>query len=254
MNPTKPFLLISNDDGVSARGINYLMETLRPVADIFVMAPDGPRSGMGCAISSATPIRYKTLRKEPGLTVCACSGTPSDCIKLALEEAIDRRPDLIVAGINHGNNASINAHYSGTMGAAFEGALQGIPSIAFSLCDESAEADFTPLHDYLIDLMFKAIAMGMPPYTCLNVNFPKRPKFEGVRICSMSHNRWINEFQRCEHPRGGEYYWLVGESKNLEPENEQTDTWALEHGYVAITPTQADVTAYGMMDMLKACL
>lgn len=251
---SKPYILISNDDGVSAKGINFLIETLRPVADLLVVAPDSPRSGFSCSITSAMPIRYKVLREEPGLTVCSCTGTPTDCVKLALNVFTDRRPDLIVGGINHGDNSSVNAHYSGTMGVVIEGALQGYPAVAFSLCDHRDDADFTPLAPYIVDFAFKAIAVGLPPFTCLNINFPRRPKFEGVRICRMAHSRWEHELARREHPYGGDYFWLVGNCRELEPEAEDTDRWALAHGYVAVTPTQLDVTATGLIDVLKTML
>lgn len=251
---SKPFILISNDDGVEARGINFLIDTLRPVADLLVVAPDGPRSGGACSITSTTPLRYRILRQEEGLTVCSCTGTPVDCVKLALNVFTERRPDLVVGGINHGDNSSVNTHYSGTMGVITEGALQGYPAIAFSLCDHSPEADFTPLAPYLVDLVFKAIAVGLPPFTCLNVNFPKRSRFEGVRICRMAHSRWEKELARCKHPYGEEYFWLVGNCRELEPEAEDTDRWALAHGYVAVTPTQLDVTATGLVEILKTVM
>ena len=248
---TKPYLLISNDDGFRAKGINFLIDTLRNVADIIVVAPDSPRSGMGCAITPTVPITYTQIKDEPGLKVYSCSGTPVDCIKLALNELIERQPDLVIGGINHGDNSSVNSHYSGTMGVVTEGALQGYPAVAFSLCDHSADADFSPMHDYLIDFVFKSIAIGMPPFTCLNINFPKVEKYEGVRICRMAKSRWIHETERRQHPYGSDYFWLVGECKELEPEAEDTDRWALAHGYVAVTPTQLDVTATGLIDILK---
>ena len=246
----RPYLLISNDDGVDAPGIRYLVETLRPVADILVMAPDSARSGFSCSITSERPLTYRVLHEEEGLKVCSCSGTPTDCVKMALNLFKERRFDLVVGGINHGDNSSVNAHYSGTMGVATEGALQGYPSIAFSLCDHRREADFTPLRPYLIDLMFKAIAAGLPPFTCLNVNFPKTPKFKGLRVCRMARSRWQNEVEERTHPYGHPYYWLAGHSEELEPEATDTDRWALAHGYVAVTPVQLDVTAYGLLDAL----
>ena len=251
MEPTKPLLLLSNDDGVTARGLNYLIETLAPLADLFVMAPDSPRSGAGCSLTSVNPVSYHVVRDEPGLTICSCSGTPVDCVKLALDQVMDRRPDLVIGGINHGSNASVNAHYSGTMGVVYEGAMKGYPAVAFSLCDHRHDADFTPLRPYLVDIMFKAIAIGLPRFTCLNVNFPLRPKFEGVRVCRMTYSSWDNEYVNCPHPHGGHYYWLTGDNTNLEPAAEDTDLWALDHGYVAITPTQVDVTAHGLIDTLK---
>ncbi len=250
----RPYLLISNDDGVNAPGIKFLVETLRPYADILVVAPDSARSGFSCSITSAAPISYKELRREEGLVVCSCTGTPVDCVKLGLNVLCERRPDLVIGGINHGDNASVNSHYSGTMGVAREGALQGYPSVAFSLCDWREDADFTPLAPYLVDLMFKSITLGLPPFTCLNVNFPKAPKFNGVKVCRMSYSRWQNEVEPCSHPHGGHYYWLAGECVELEPEAEDTDRWALAHGYVAVTPTQLDVTARDLVGVLRDVL
>lgn len=248
---SKPYILISNDDGVTAPGIKFLIETLHPVADLLVVAPDAPRSGFGCSITTLQPISYTVLRDEPGLKVCSCTGTPVDCIKLALNAFPERRPDLIVGGINHGDNSSVNTHYSGTMGVVTEGTLQGYPAVAFSLCDHRWEADFTPLAPYLVDFVFKAIAIGLPPYTCLNINFPRVEKFAGVRICRMAHSRWERELEPCPHPYGGHFYWLAGGSRELEPEAENTDRWALNHGYVAVTPTMLDVTATGLIDVLR---
>lgn len=247
----KPLLLLSNDDGVQAKGLDFLIKTLSLVADLFVMAPDGPRSGAGCGLTSSVPLVYREIHRGPGLTVCACSGTPVDCVKLALDQVMTRRPDVVIGGVNHGNNASVNAHYSGTMGVAFEGTLQGIPSIAFSLCDHHPDADFEPLVDYVVRIVQAVIDNGLPEHACLNVNFPLGKSFEGIRVCRMAMSRWIKEYQSCDHPHGGQYYWLTGDCENLEPEAEDTDSWALEHGYVAITPTQVDVTHYGLLETLK---
>jgi 5'-nucleotidase len=251
---TRPYLLISNDDGYFAGGINFLIETLAPMADLLVVAPDGPRSGQSCAITPIHPLRIKEVRNEPGLKVYKCNGTPVDCVKVALNELVERRPDLVIGGINHGDNSSVNSHYSGTMGVATEGALQGLPSIAFSLCNHSENADFSPLRPYIVDLVFKAIGVGLPPFTCLNVNFPKQEKFAGVKVCRMAKSRWTQETARREHPWGGDYYWLVGHCEELEPEATDTDRWALANGYVAITPTTLDNTAYGLIDVLSGVL
>lgn len=250
----RPLLLISNDDGVNAPGLQFLIETLRPHADLLVMAPDSARSGFSCSITSTKPLTFRTLRQEEGFTLCSCSGTPVDCVKMALNLFPDRKPDLVVGGINHGDNSSVNAHYSGTMGAVIEGALQGYPAIAFSLCDHRETADFAPLRPYLVDFMYKAIAVGLPPFTCLNVNFPLCEKFKGVRVCRMAKSRWEHELAQRTHPWGGDYYWLVGDCRELEPEAEDTDRWALAHDYVAVTPTQLDVTAHGLVEVLKEVL
>lgn len=253
---TRPFLLISNDDGYQAKGINFLIDVLSPVADILVVAPDGPRSGNACKITVEEPIRVRCVHHRRGLAVYACSGTPVDCVKLAVDRLLKGRvPDLVIGGINHGDNASINTHYSGTMGVATEGALQGYPSIAFSLCDHNPDADFEPLRPYIVDLMFKAISIGMPPMTCLNVNFPKTKKFRGVKVCRMGRTRWKNEMCQRTDPRGaGHYYWLVGENEDLEPESQDTDRWALAHDFVAITPTTFDCTAYGLLETYEKVL
>lgn len=251
-NLKKPLLLLSNDDGIHALGLRFLIDTLRPVADLFVVAPDAPRSGAGMSITIHTPVTARLLRNEPGLTEYACSGTPTDCVKLAFAQLlVNRRPDLVVSGINHGDNASINVHYSGTMGAAIEGALQGYPAVGFSLANHSEFADFTPLRDYLIDFVFKSIAVGLPPYTCLNINFPKEARFRGVKICRMAHARWYDEFVKRKRPHGGTYYWMTGEQEDLCPEDTTTDLYALREGYIAVTPIQIDMTCEGLIDVLQ---
>lgn len=248
----RPLILISNDDGYTAKGINFLIETLRPHADIFVMAPDGPRSGGSCAITSASPLRYRKIREEEGLTIYACTGTPADCIKVALNECLTRRPDLVLGGINHGDNSAVNAHYSGTMGVCYEGAMAGFPSIAYSLDNHSSEADFTPLRPYLVDITLKVLKEGLPAFSCLNVNFPNAPEFKGVKVCRMGKSRWVKETHKCLHPTTNQpYLWLVGYRENLEPEATDTDIWALENGYVAVTPVTLDVTNYKLLESLS---
>ena len=248
----RPLILISNDDGYTAKGINFLIEALRPHADIFVMAPDGPRSGGSCAITSASPLRYRKIREEEGLSIYACTGTPADCIKVALNECLTRKPDLVLGGINHGDNSAVNAHYSGTMGVCYEGAMAGFPSVAFSLDNHSSEADFTPLRPYLVDITLKVLKEGLPAFSCLNVNFPNAPEFKGVKVCRMGKSRWVKETHKCLHPTTNQpYLWLVGYRENLEPEATDTDIWALENGYVAVTPVTLDVTNYKLLESLS---
>ncbi len=251
MKNEKPLILLSNDDGVTAKGINELIGALRGVGEIIVMAPDGPRSGASGAITSEHPVRYYKVREEEGVTVYKCSGTPVDCVKLAMETVTPRRPDLVIGGINHGDNSAVNVHYSGTMGVVIEGCLKGIPSIGYSLCNHDADADFTPLLPYIQRITTQVLSHGLPAGTCLNVNFPDTPIYKGVRICRQTRGEWVNEWRRCDHPKGGQYFWLTGSFANYEPESEDTDHWALEHGYVAITPTQIDATAYGLMEAMK---
>lgn len=250
----RPFIILSNDDGLYAKGLQTLIEILRPIADLLVVAPDDARSGMACAMTANVPVTLHRVSSVRGLRMYSCSGTPTDCVKLAIAQLLKKkRPDLVVSGINHGDNSSINSHYSGTMGAAYEGVMHGIPAVAFSLCDFNPDADFSPLQPYIVDIVFKAIAFGLPPLTCLNVNFPKAQKFNGVRICRMAHTHWDNEFTKARRPGipGRYVYWLTGDRVSDEPQATDTDDWALSHGYVAITPETLDVTAHQLIDVLK---
>lgn len=175
-------------------------------------------------------------------------------MKLALAELCPRRPDMVIGGINHGDNASVNAHYSGTMGVTIEGCMKYIPSVAFSLCDHDENADFEPLRPYIQTITQRVLADGLPKGVCLNVNFPSLhsdPIYHGVKVCRMAKGTWDSEVTRCHHPRGYDYWWMMGHYTNDEPEAEDTDRWALSHGYVAITPTQVDVTAYTALDLIK---
>lgn len=248
----RPLILISNDDGFQAKGINELIRTLKDMADLIVVAPDGPRSGASGAITSANPIHYTQLYSEEGLIVYSCNGTPVDSVKLALHALVPRVPDMVIGGINHGDNSSVNVHYSGTMGVVIEGCLKGIPSVGFSLCNHSYDADFRPSLPYVRSIVQTVLDRGLPYGTCLNVNFPDTDDLKGIRICRQTDGVWVNEFAECSNPRGTGYYWLTGSYKNNEPENSDTDHWALDHGYVAVTPTQIDVTAYELLKEMKS--
>ena len=239
MANSKPLILLSNDDGYQAKGINELIKALRDEAELVVVAPDGPRSGASGAITSAVPVHYEKVSEEEGLSIYKCSGTPVDCTKLALHTIVGRTPDMIIGGINHGDNSSVNVHYSGTMGVVVEGCLKGIPSIGFSLCNHDADADFSFTLPYVKSIVKTTLENGLPYGTCLNVNFPDTKELKGIRICRQTDGVWINEFAECNHPRHNGYYWL-------------TDHWALDHGYVAITPTKIDVTSYELMEKMKS--
>lgn len=251
MKNMKPLILISNDDGYHSKGLNSLIDMISDFGEILVCAPESARSGFSTAFSATEPLRLKQRRKREGVTVWSCNGTPVDCVKLALSELCTRTPDMVIGGINHGDNASVNSHYSGTMGVTKEGCMKYIPSVAFSLCDHRDDADFEPLKDIIRTITEKVLKEGLPKGVCLNVNFPLAEKFNGVKVCRMAKGTWGNEVVRSHHPRGYDYYWLTGEYTNDEPEAEDTDNWALTHGYVAITPTTIDVTAYEMFDKMK---
>lgn len=246
-----PLILISNDDGYRAKGINSLIGMISDFCEIIVCAPEDARSGYSTAFSATIPLTLKLRDKREGLEIWSCNGTPVDCVKLALSELCPRRPDMVIGGINHGDNASVNTHYSGTMGVVREGCMKGIPSIAFSLCDHNEDADFNPLQEIIMSLTQSILAKGLPIGTCLNVNFPLCPTYKGVKICRMAKGSWGKEVVRTRHPRGYDYFWLVGEYTNTEPEATDTDNWALTQGYVAITPTKIDITDYETIDMMK---
>lgn len=266
MEIKRPLLLISNDDGYQAKGIRQLVEMLSDYGDIIVCAPDEARSGFSCAFSATVPLRltpHSSFHTSPSaLQVWSCNGTPTDCVKMALAELCPRRPDMVIGGINHGDNASVNAHYSGTMGVVLEGCMKYIPSVAFSLCDHRDDADFSPLRPYVRSITERVLAEGLPKGVCLNVNFPllgdaadsdtQKADYQGVRVCRMSSGTWSSEVTKCHHPRGYDYWWMVGHYHNDEPEATDTDRWALDHGYVAVTPTQIDLTAYKAIDQLSA--
>jgi 5'-nucleotidase len=250
-NTNKPLILITNDDGVQALGINKLIETIRPLGEVVVVAPDGPRSGMSSAISSINPIRAKLLKKEENLTVYACSGTPVDCVKLALNEILERKPDLLLAGINHGSNSAICVIYSGTIGATLEGCINGIPSIGVSLTNYLPDADFTQAAKYGKSTAEKILKQGLPKGVCLNLNVPSIPDVKGLKVCSQTKGCWTKEFQKEKDPANHTVYWLTGEFLNEDPDNTHNDEWALDHGYAALVPLQIDLTAYEVLKEIK---
>lgn len=251
----RPLILISNDDGYMSKGINCLVDMLRDMADIVVCAPEGARSGYSCAFSAELPLRLNHRHSEEGVDIWSCNGTPVDCVKMALANIVDRWPAMVVGGINHGDNSSVNAHYSGTMGVVLEGCMKYIPSVAFSLCDYREDADFEPMRPLVRSITQRVLKEGLQRGVCLNVNFPlmesKVEGYKGVRVCRMAFGRWVNETVMCHHVRGYDYWWMAGNYVSDEAEAEDTDRWALNHGYVAITPTQIDVTHYGVMQTLK---
>ena len=252
MENKKPLILISNDDGYLAKGIQCLVDMVRTLADVLVCAPDEGRSGFACAFSATTPLRLHHRHSEQGVDIWSCNGTPVDCVKIALSQLCPkRRPSLIIGGINHGDNASVNVHYSGTMGVVLEGCMKYIPSVAFSLCDIRPNADFDPVRKLVIKITTKLLNEGLPHGVCLNVNFPLVPSFQGVRICRMAFGTWSKEIVHCHHPKGYDYYWMTGEYTNDEPNDDTTDNWAIKHGYVAITPTKIDVTSYETIQQIK---
>ncbi len=236
----KPLILVTNDDGINAKGIHELVDMLLPYGDVVVICPDGPRSAQSMALTVATPIFVTRLDDYHGAVMYKVSGTPVDCVKMAMHTILDRRPSLIVSGINHGSNAAVNLLYSGTMGAAMEGAVFGIPSIGFSLTSHAADADFgecKPAVDLLVPATLKH---GLPEGICLNVNVPHGCVPTEMRVASECRGHWSDEYVEYTDPAGRKFYWLAGSFVNTEPDNTNTDEWCLSHGIVSVVPISID--------------
>ena len=247
----RPLILISNDDGVKAEGIVRLIEAFRNLGDIVVFAPDGARSGMSSALTSVKPIKYKMLADEEGLTVYRCTGTPVDCVKLAISEVLQQKPDLLVSGINHGGNQALAVHYSGTMGAAFEGCVFGVPSFGISLYDYNQDSDFSEscrVGRILAEQIFKN---GLPQGVYLNLNIPNVPKVKGIAIGRQTEGKWVREYDREEDSNGESLYWLTGDYEVSGPAYPDNDVTLLDAGYASIVPCKLDVTDYAFLNELK---
>ncbi len=251
----KPLLLVTNDDGITAPGIQSLIEVAKKISNrIIVVAPDKPQSGMGHAITMNATLRLKKVNIEGVEAAYSCSGTPVDCVKIATSKVLEQKPDLILSGINHGSNSSINVIYSGTMSAAVEGAIEGIPSIGFSLCNHSIDANFNPIKEDVEKVIRFILKESMGKAICLNVNFPAVEKefLRGIRICRQAKAVWEEEFDERHDPTGNPYYWLTGKFVNHEEGEEETDEWALKHNYVSVVPIHFDFTDYDNLAHLKS--
>ncbi|MES2628376.1 MAG: 5'/3'-nucleotidase SurE [Bacteroidota bacterium] len=249
----RPLILVTNDDSYISPGIHALVAAVRPFGDVVVVAPDKPQSGMGHAITVNNILRLHPVDQFEGIEAYGCSGTPVDCVKLAITHVLKRRPDLLVSGINHGANNSINVLYSGTMSAAVEGAMEGIPSIGFSLCNFSWEADFSGAVEYASRVVKAALENGIPPKTCLNVNIPDIPVSEirGIKVCRQAEAYWADSYEKRTDPHGGTYFWLTGMFEGRD-KGEDTDIFALENNYVSVVPVQFDMTAHHAIASLNS--
>ncbi|MGV3504382.1 MAG: 5'/3'-nucleotidase SurE [Adhaeribacter sp.] len=246
---SKPLILVSNDDGITANGIRTLVRIMKKLGEVVVVAPDSPQSATSHGITIANTLRLEesvALEDLAGVEAWECSGTPADCVKMAKHHVLrDRRPDLVVSGINHGSNSSISVLYSGTMSAAIEAAIEGLPAIGFSLCDFDHKADFSHIEEYVEHIARQALENGIPPGTALNVNFPKKSvkKIAGIKICRQARAKWEEEFDERRDPHQRRYFWLTGKFVNQD-QGEDTDEWALAHNYVSVVPCQFDMTAH----------
>lgn len=250
-----PLILVTNDDGITATGIRELVAVARRFGDVLVVAPDSPQSAQGHAITIERPIMIRESNVfGPEVEAYECSGTPVDCVKIAKSVLLKgRTPDICISGINHGSNAAINIIYSGTLSAAMEASLEGIPSIGFSFLDYKADADFSVCRPYVTKLVDHVLTHGMAEGSLYNVNIPNLPadQIQGIKVCRQAEARWVEEYQEGHDPRGRPYYWLTGKFVN-EDTREDTDANALQAGYVSLVPSHHDLTNYAALKNLQA--
>jgi 5'-nucleotidase len=247
----KPVILITNDDGISAPGIRNLVEAVKDLGKIVVVAPDKPQSGMGHAITIGQPLRLHSVHTLGEIEAYQCSGTPVDCVKLAVDKILHRKPDLCLSGINHGANHSINVIYSGTMSAAVEAAIESIPSVGFSLLDYSVEADFSAARKYARIIVEQMLKHPLDKHCVLNVNIPALPPalIKGMKVCKQAYAKYEEDFVERKDPTGKKYYWLTGEFVNFD-KGKDTDVWALQNNYVSVIPVQFDMTHYALKEKM----
>jgi 5'-nucleotidase len=250
----RPLILVSNDDGITSRGILSLINVMKELGDVLVVAPDGPQSGMGHAITVGDTLRLNESFIFEGVRAYECSGTPADCVKMArhfvLKDA--RQPDIVVSGINHGSNTSISVLYSGTMSAAIEGAIEGVPAIGFSLCDYSHKADFSHTNDIVKKIVQQVLTKGLPKGVALNVNIPPKRNevIKGIRVCRQANAKWVEDFDQRFDPNGRSYFWMTGNFVNFD-KGEDNDEWAIANNFVSVVPCQFDLTAHQAIPVLN---
>ncbi|NVO20468.1 MAG: 5'/3'-nucleotidase SurE [Bacteroidetes bacterium] len=249
---SKPKILITNDDGISAPGLRYLIEVMKELGDLVIIAPDKPQSGMAHAVTIQTPLRIHEIVNTPGYQEYSCSGTPVDCVKLGQKVIMKCNPDLIVSGINHGSNSSINVLYSGTMAAVIEGAMEDIPAIGFSLNDYAYHADFSHCAPYILTISKQVLGNGLPDGVCLNVNFPEKNSspIKGIKVVRQAKAFWDESFDERKDPHRRSYFWLQGEFVCKDTADD-TDQWALKNNYVSLVPVSIDLTAHHAMKEIK---
>lgn len=249
-----PLILVSNDDGITSKGILTLVNAMKKLGDVIVVAPDGPQSGMGHAITVGETLRLEENFIFEGVKAFECSGTPADCVKIARHFVFKdgRQPDVIVSGVNHGSNTSISVLYSGTMSAAIEGAIEGTPSIGFSLCDFSHDADFSHVEEYLAKITQQVLDKGLPKGIALNVNFPpkRNEPIKGIRVCRQANAKWVEDFDMRYDPNGRRYFWMIGNFVNFD-KGEDNDEWAIANNYVSVVPCQFDLTGHQAIPLLN---
>lgn len=251
----EPIILVTNDDGITSPGIQALVDSVRGLGKIIVVAPDKAQSGMGHAITIGQPLRLHQVHLFEGVDAYQCSGTPVDCVKLAVDKVLHRKPDICLSGVNHGPNHSINVIYSGTMSAALEASIESIPSVGFSLLDYSIEADFSGAKKYARLLVEHLLQKSYDKHLCLNVNIPAVPEslLKGMKVCRQAYAKYEEEFDERHDPHGKKYYWLTGDFLNFD-KGKDTDVWALKNNYISVVPVQFDLTHYQLKEKLEKSL
>lgn len=250
---SQPLIIVTNDDGVTSKGIRILTDLMASIGEVIVVAPDSPQSGMGHAVTLDNLIRLDKVAMYRKNQVYKCSGTPADCVKIAKSYVLgNKNADLVVSGINHGRNTSISVLYSGTMSAAIEGAIEGIPSIGYSLCDFDEDADFSHTYDYVLKIAKEVVKNKLPKGVALNVNFPKKQEEEikGIKICRQATTKWNEHFDKRADPMGHPYFWMFGDYE-IHDKGEDHDEWAIAHNYVSVVPCQFDLTAHYAISILN---
>ena len=253
MMKEKPLILVTNDDGITSKGIRLLVELMSEIGEVCVVAPNSPQSGMGHAITIGNTLRLDAVELFQDVLAYECSGTPADCVKIAKHHVLkDRRPDLVVSGINHGSNTSISVLYSGTMSAALEAAMEGFPAIGFSICDYSHDGDLSHVKEPILKIVREALEKGIPEGIALNVNFPpkRNEPLKGIKICRQTKAKWQEEFDERYDPFGRKYFWLTGNFVNYD-EGEDNDEWAIANNYVSVVPCRYDLTDGKAIQSLK---
>lgn len=248
----KPLILVTNDDGITAPGIRNLISFMNEIGEVVVVAPNSPQSGKGHAITINSTLTYEEIQMEGPQKDYALSGTPVDCVKFALDKILTRKPDIVVSGINHGANSSINVIYSGTMSAAVEAGVEGLQAVGFSLLDFSWDADFSQAKEYIQKIVLNVLENPIPKGIVLNVNIPNLNKkdIKGIKVCKQANAKWEESFDERTNPHGKKYYWLTGYFNNMDTD-ENADENALANGYISVVPVKFDLTAYEYLAELK---
>ena len=253
MSKKRPYILVTNDDGITAKGLRLLIESAKKFGDVLVVAPDSHQSAKSHSITQASPIRYDKVEEFNGHLEYSCSGTPVDCVKLALHTISDRKPELILSGINHGANTSVSVLYSGTMGAAIEGSLHDIKSIGFSVDNHSSSADFSDVMPWIEKIIAEVIEKGLPEGVSLNVNFPDVTKVEvkGIKTLRGADGVWGERFVKANDPHKRNFVWITGDLYNKDEGKEDTDIYQLKQGYATVVPIKVDFNYYDFIPELS---